>query len=78
MVTDPQEIDKILEVPETDTASPVKVSEAQFIYKFINDNNLKNTLETGFAYARSASHIIAATGNKHIAIDPFQENYQNL
>ena len=78
MVTDPQEIDKILKVPESDTASPVKVSEAQFIYKFIKEKSLKNTLETGFAYARSASHIIAATQSKHIAIDPFQENYQSL
>jgi len=78
MTTNPKEIDQILKVPETDTASPVKVSEAQFIYKFIREKNLKSTLETGFAYARSASHIIAATESKHIAIDPFQENYQNL
>ena len=78
MVNDPIEIDKVLKVPETDTASPVKVSEAQFIYKFLKEKNLKDTLETGFAYARSASHIIAATQSKHIAIDPFQENYQSL
>lgn len=34
-------------------------------------------METGFAYARSASHIIAATNSLHIAIDPFQEDYKN-
>ena len=78
MVTDPQEIDKLLKVPESDSASPVKVSEAQFIFSFLKEKNLKDTLETGFAYARSASHIIAATQSKHIAIDPFQENYQSL
>lgn len=73
----PEEINQQLEIPKSD-ASPVKSEEAAFIYNFIKKHGLKRTLETGFAYAKSASHIMAATGSKHIACDPFQENYQSL
>jgi len=75
---DVNEINSKLLIPEHDKHTPIKTSEAKFIYDFIKKNNLRNTLETGFAYAKSASHIIAATQSKHIAIDPFQENYNNL
>ena len=78
MMMTPDEISKTLEIPEWDTASAIKVSEAKFIYDFIKKQNLSKTVETGFAFARSASHIIAATGNKHIAIDPFQDHYKNM
>lgn len=78
MITKPLEINEKLEIPESDTASPVKSTEALFIYNFICGNGLSKTLETGFAYAKSASHIIAATGKRHIAMDPFQPNYKNL
>jgi len=74
----PEEINKVLTIPAEDTASPVKTTEAAFMYKFIKEKGLKKTLETGFAYAKSASHIMAATGQKHIACDPFQDRYQNL
>lgn len=74
----PEEINKTLEIPEWDTASPIKTNEAEFIYSFIKERQLGRTLETGFAFARSASHIMAATGKEHIAIDPFQDNYANL
>lgn len=73
----PEEINQILEIPPNDS-SPVKSVEAAFIYDFIIEKKLTRTLETGFAYAKSASHIIAATGSKHIACDPFQENYRSL
>lgn len=72
---DPVEINKLLVVPEEDKASPVKPIEAEFIYNFLKDKGIKSTLEVGFAYARSASHIMAATGEKHIVMDPFQERY---
>jgi predicted O-methyltransferase YrrM len=74
----PAEINSIIQIPSEDLSSPVKTSEAEFIYNFIKENNIKRTLETGFAYAKSASHIIAASGSNHIACDPFQKNYQNL
>jgi predicted O-methyltransferase YrrM len=67
-----------LEVPQEDSSTPIKDNEAQFIFKFIINHKIKRTLETGFAYAKSASHIIAATKQKHIAIDPFQNDYKSL
>jgi hypothetical protein len=75
---EPREINNILTIPAEDSASPIKSNEAEFIYDFLKEKGLSKTLETGFAYAKSASHIMAATGSKHIAIDPFQDNYQNL
>jgi predicted O-methyltransferase YrrM len=73
-----KEIESKIIIPEHDKYTPVKVEEAQFIHDFISDNNLKRTLEIGLAYGRSAAYIITATGSKHIAIDPFQDKYQNL
>lgn len=74
----PGEINSKLVIPEEDLASPIKNNEAEFIYQFLKEKNLSRTLETGFAYAKSAAHIMAATQSRHVAIDPFQENYQNL
>jgi predicted O-methyltransferase YrrM len=74
----PEEINAKLIIPEADAISPIKTNEAAFIYSFLLEKKLATTLETGFAYAKSASHIIAATQSQHIAIDPFQENYQSL
>lgn len=67
-----------LEVPQEDSSTPIKDNEAKFIYDFIISKGIERTLETGFAYAKSASHIIAATGRMHTAIDPFQDNYQRM
>ena len=74
----PAEINEKLEILSTDTASPVKTSEAKFIYDFIKEKKLSKTLEVGFAFAKSASHIIAATGKRHIVMDPFQETYKSM
>jgi len=74
----PGEISSKLTIPSEDSASPIKSNEAEFIYHFLTEKKLSKTLETGFAYAKSASHIMAATRSRHIAIDPFQEKYQNL
>ena len=73
-----EEIISKLYVPEYDSATPIKDGEAQFIYDFIKSHGIKKTLETGFAYAKSAAHIIASTQSRHIAIDPFQDHYQRL
>jgi predicted O-methyltransferase YrrM len=78
MSRSPEEIEKHLRVPSHDTTSPVKPEEARFMYSFLKEKGLSKTLETGLAYGRSASHIIAATEAKHIAIDPFQANYDSL
>lgn len=72
----PEEIAKILEIPEWDTYSAIKQEEASFLFDFITEKKITKTIETGFAMARSASHIIAATNSNHIAIDPFQDHYR--
>jgi predicted O-methyltransferase YrrM len=72
------EITGKLEVPQEDSSTPIKDNEAEFIYDFIKSHGITRTLETGLAYAKSASYIIASTNEKHIAIDPFQDNYQRL
>lgn len=60
------------------STTSVKEEEAKYIYKFLIENNIYNTLEIGMAFGRSAAHIIAATNSKHVAIDPFQSHFQNL
>ncbi len=75
---DLQAINDALEVPGENSTTPVKPEEAKTIFDFIREKGLKSTLEIGFAYGRSASHIMAATGGPHVAIDPFQEHYDNL
>lgn len=74
----PTEINSILEIPEWDTFSAIKNEEASFIYDFVKKNEFKKTLEIGFAFAKSASHIIAASNSKHLVCDPFQNNYNNM
>jgi predicted O-methyltransferase YrrM len=74
----PEEINRILEIPQWDTTSSVKTVEARFIYDLVRQNNLSRTLETGFAFGRSAANIIAASEKQHIAMDPYQDRYKNL
>ena len=71
-----EDILKKLEIPDTDSTTPIKDTEAQFIYKFVKDNNFKKTAETGCGYGKSAVSIMAATGLSHIVIDPFQNFYK--
>lgn len=74
----PDQINKIIETPEWDKYSAIKTQEARFIYNFIIENKLRTSLETGFAFGKSTSHIIAATNNVHVAIDPFQDRYDRI
>lgn len=74
----PPEINAKLFIPNHNASSPVKSDEARFIYDFLQAHALTKTLEVGLAYGKSASHIIAATQSPHIAIDPFQHNYDNI
>ncbi|MBN2087432.1 class I SAM-dependent methyltransferase [Candidatus Peregrinibacteria bacterium] len=52
----------------------IKKREALYIYNFLKNKNIKNTLEVGFADGFSAAHIMAATNGIHYAIDPFQKD----
>ncbi len=74
----PDHINNKLSIPDNDSTTPVKVEEAKTIYDLIKSRGITKTLEIGFAYARSASHIMAASGSLHIAMDPFQDHYGNI
>ncbi len=78
MSIDLKSINATLEIPQENSTTPVKPEEAKTIYDFITEKGIERTLEIGFAYGRSASHIMAATGKPHIALDPFQDYYKNL
>lgn len=71
-------INNSLVVPAENSTTPVKPEEAKTIFDLIRKYEVKSTLEIGLAYGRSASHIMAATGAPHLAIDPFQDHYGNL
>lgn len=62
-----------LEMPRTNVSLTEK--QGEFIYSFLKDKDIKNTLEVGFAYGCSASYIISATRAPHIVIDPYQKNF---
>ncbi|PIN91104.1 hypothetical protein COU57_01985 [Candidatus Pacearchaeota archaeon CG10_big_fil_rev_8_21_14_0_10_32_14] len=67
-----------LDIPKNDKQTSITREEARFIYNFLTKNNIKKTLEVGFAYGCSASYIISATKDKHYVIDPFQNKYSYL
>lgn len=67
-----------LEIPEGDRLTSIRKEEAEFVYNFLKERKFRKTLETGFAYGCSTAYIIAATQNEHIAIDPYQDKYNNL
>lgn len=71
----PEQIDRQIVIPEDISYVSVKAEEAAFLYQFVMEHDLQRTLETGLGFGRSAIHIMAAHGNRHIAIDPFQEDY---
>lgn len=68
----------LLEIPEKDQKTSVSREEAEFIYRFLSENQLIKTLEVGFAYGCSAAHIVSATKSKHVVIDPHQDYYDRL
>ena len=74
----PQEINAHMVIPEDKEFVSVKAEEAAFLFDFIRKNQLTKTLETGLGFGRSAIHILAAHSQKHLAIDPFQSDYEYL
>ncbi len=71
-----KEINNIIKIPAERSYVSIKPSEAAFIYQLIKDKKLSKTLETGLGFGNSACHILAAHQQNHIAIDPFQKDYE--
>jgi predicted O-methyltransferase YrrM len=67
-----------LEIPEADRITAIPRAQAEFMYEFLTDKNIAQSLEVGFAYGCSTAHIMVATGAAHIAIDPYQHAYKDL
>src|SRR5574341_600294 len=67
-----------LKIPVGRKYASISKEKGEFIYKFLQRQKLKRTLETGFAYGCSTAYIISATNSSHIAIDPNQRDYDNL
>lgn len=74
----PQDLSKLLEFPAKQAVSAVKDAEAAFLYRLVSEQKLERTLEIGFAYAKSGAHIMAASGSRHVAIDPFQAAFDDV
>lgn len=66
-----------IELPEKLKSSAIKFSEGQYLHDLVRKNNFKRTLETGMGLGLSAASIITASQSRHVAIDPFQPDYEN-
>jgi predicted O-methyltransferase YrrM len=73
-----QNIYEKLKIPEHDRLTSIRKVEAEFIFDFLHNKKISQTLETGFAYGCSTAYIISATKSPHVAIDPYQDRYRNL
>lgn len=66
-----------IKLPENIRSSAVKFSEGEYLHELVRAHGLRKTLETGFALGVSAASIMSASGDRHVAIDPFQADYDN-
>jgi predicted O-methyltransferase YrrM len=55
--------------------SQISDEEAAFLFRFMREHELADTLEVGCGLGKSAVSIMLGTGGEHLAIDPFQANY---
>jgi predicted O-methyltransferase YrrM len=67
-----------LSIPEGRRATSIQREQGEFIFDFLRRQTVSRTLETGFAYGCSTAYILSATNAPHIAIDAYQEGYDNL
>jgi predicted O-methyltransferase YrrM len=67
-----------LVIPENRRSTSISREQGDYIFDFLNGQAVGRTLETGFAYGCSAAYILSATKAQHIAIDGYQEGYNNL
>lgn len=55
--------------------SQISDAEAAFLFRFVRDHEAVDTLEVGCGLGKSAVSIMLGTGRAHVAVDPFQANY---
>ncbi|MDD4319621.1 MAG: class I SAM-dependent methyltransferase [Candidatus Peribacteraceae bacterium] len=66
-----------LNIPAEERTVSIAREEAEYLYRFLRRRKVRRTVETGFAFGCSTAHIMAATGAPHVAIDPFQQHYDD-
>ena len=66
-----------IRLPEDIKSSAVKFSEGEYLHALVRENGFRKTLETGFGLGLSAASIMTASRARHVAIDPFQSNYDD-
>jgi predicted O-methyltransferase YrrM len=65
-------------IPEDRRSTSIGREHGAFIVEFLKSRPITRTLETGFAYGCSAVHIMSATDAPHIAIDAYEDGYDNI
>lgn len=73
---DPSQLNNLLTIPADKAFVSIKPEEAAFLYRFVRERDLGRTLETGLGFGRSAVHLMAAHEGMHVAVDPFQADYE--
>ena len=67
-----------LDFPAQTRKSAISKEQGEYIYQFLQGKTISRTLETGLGCGCSAAYILSATRAPHIAIDPYQEAYENI
>jgi predicted O-methyltransferase YrrM len=73
----PEEIRQKLTLSPDGLATSIRAEDAAYLHQLVLERKCAETLETGFAYGFSAAHMLGASTGRHVACDPFQENFQN-
>jgi len=64
-------------LPENIRSSAVKFSEGEYLHELVRAHGFTRTLETGLGLGLSAASIMTASKARHVAIDPFQSDYDD-
>jgi predicted O-methyltransferase YrrM len=71
------EVRATIKLPDNIRSSAVKFSEGEYLHELVKANGFDKTLETGFGLGVSAASIMSASKGRHVAIDPFQADYDD-
>jgi predicted O-methyltransferase YrrM len=73
-----REVRACIQLPEHIKSSAVKFTEGDYLHELVAANGLRRTLETGLGLGLSAASIMTASRAPHVAIDPFQSDYDGV
>lgn len=65
-------------IPEDSRPISISREEGEYLFSFIKERQIRNTLEVGFSFGCSTAYIISATRGSHIAIDCYQAAWGDL